>query len=76
MAKGVKKSLTCHWCPNEASAYQDWDNGWVSVCMPCHLKDCISPKMHGSEAKRTAIHRAAETTTRPTKPESSGRVPS
>ena len=52
--------MKCYWCDNEASSYQDWDKGWVSVCLPCHLKDCISPTMHGSEKKRTAIRGAAE----------------
>jgi hypothetical protein len=47
VAKVDRIPPTCHWCPNEASAYQDWDKGWVSVCMPCHLKDCINPDAHG-----------------------------
>ena len=45
----------CHWCPNEASAYQDWDGEWVSVCLPCHLKDCINTQAHSTEAKRSRV---------------------
>lgn len=41
----------CHWCAAEATAYQGWDHGWVPICMPCHLRDCIDPSAHGSKSK-------------------------
>lgn len=55
MARVERISAKCHWCGNDASAYQDWDRGWVSVCIPCHLKGCINPDAHGLEAKRGGV---------------------